>query len=131
MADRQMTDRQMTDCLRGFAMSYNPKFRDELTDKLFEAVLSLETMEECYRFFEDLATIGEIKALAQRLEIAKLLDRDLTYDNIVRLTGASTVSISRVKKALQYGAGGLRLVLDRVPSTPAEAETATPEPDSA
>src|SRR5690625_5022440 len=124
MADRQMTDRQMTDCLRGFAMSYNPKFRDELVDKLFGAVLSLTTVEECYRFFEDLATIGEIKALAQRLEIAKLLDQDLTYENIVGLTGASTVSSSRVKKALHYGAGGLRLALDRDRSAAAESDSA-------
>lgn len=106
-------------------MSFKPKFRDERVDKLYEAVLSLETVEECYRFFEDLATVGEIKAFAQRLEIAKLLDEDLTYDNIVEATGASTASISRVNRALQYGAGGLRLVLDRVhpAESPSELES--------
>lgn len=94
-------------------MSINEKLRDNLTDKLFEAILTLETVEECYRFFEDIATIGEIKALAQRLEVAKMLDTGMTYEDIVAQTGASTATISRVKKCLHYGADGYRIVLER------------------
>lgn len=94
-------------------MSFNEKLRDETTDKLFEAILTLETVEECYRFFEDIATIGEIKALAQRLEVAKMLDAGLTYEDIVAATGASTATISRVKKCLHYGADGYRIVFER------------------
>lgn len=95
-------------------MPINEKLRDELTDRLFEAILSLETVEECYRFFEDIATIGEIKALAQRLEVAKMLDAGMTYEEIVAATGASTATISRVKKCLHYGADGYRLALERM-----------------
>lgn len=95
-------------------MPINEKLRDELTDKLFEAILSLESVEECYRLFEDLATISEIKALAQRLEVAKMLDAGMTYEDIVAATGASTATISRVKKCLNYGADGYRIVLERV-----------------
>lgn len=95
-------------------MPINEKLRDELTDKLFEAILTLETVDECYRFFEDLATISEIKALAQRLEVAKMLDAGMTYEDIVAATGASTATISRVKKCLNYGADGYRVVLERV-----------------
>ncbi len=94
-------------------MSVNEKLRDEMTDKLFEAILTLQNVDECYRFFEDIATIGEIKALAQRLEVAKMLDAGMTYEDIVASTGASTATISRVKKCLHYGADGYRLVLER------------------
>jgi TrpR-related protein YerC/YecD len=95
-------------------VSVNEKLRDELIDKLFEAILTLKTVDECYRFFEDLATISEIKALAQRLEVAKMLDAGMTYEDIVAATGASTATISRVKKCLHYGADGYRIVLERV-----------------
>lgn len=95
-------------------MPMNEKLRDDLTDKLFEAILTLETVDECYRFFEDLATISEIKALAQRLEVAKMLDAGMTYEDIVAATGASTATISRVKKCLNYGADGYRVVLERI-----------------
>jgi len=92
----------------------NEKLRDDSTDRLFEAILTLKTVDECYRFFEDLATIGEIKALAQRLEVAKMLDAGMTYEDIVAATGASTATISRVKKCLNYGADGYRIALQRV-----------------
>lgn len=95
-------------------VAINEKLRDELTDRLFEAILTLESVDECYRFFEDLATISEIKALAQRLEVAKMLDAGMTYEDIVAATGASTATISRVKKCLHYGADGYRVVLERV-----------------
>ncbi len=95
-------------------MPVNEKLKDPLVDRLFEAILTLETVEECYRFFEDVATVSEIRALAQRLEVAKMLDAGMTYEDIVAATGASTATVSRVKKCLHYGADGYRLVLERI-----------------
>jgi TrpR-related protein YerC/YecD len=95
-------------------MPVNEKLRDKATNELFQAILTLTSVEDCYRFFEDIATISEIKALAQRLEVAKMLDAGRTYEEIVEATGASTATISRVKKCLHYGADGYRLVLERV-----------------
>jgi TrpR-related protein YerC/YecD len=92
------------------------KWKDPFVDSLFEAILSLENKEECYRFFEDLATVGEIKSLAQRWEVAKMLARDETYNKIVEVTGASTATISRVKRCLFYGADGYKLMLDKIES---------------
>jgi len=92
----------------------NEKLRDPATDRLFEAVLSLQTVDECYRFFQDIATIGEVKALAQRMEVARLLHSGMTYEDIVAATGASTATISRVKKALHYGADGILMVFERL-----------------
>ena len=90
------------------------KWKDALTDKLCEAFLKLETIDEVYAFLEDVATIGEIKALAQRLEVARLLNESKTYPQIAQQTGASTATISRVKKFLDYGANGYKTVLDRM-----------------
>ncbi|ERL25542.1 YerC/YecD family TrpR-related protein [Mitsuokella sp. oral taxon 131] len=95
----------------------NPRLKDELNDQLCQAMLSLETQEECYAFFEDVCTIGELKAMAQRLEVARMLRAGSTYDMIVERTGASTATISRVKRCLNYGADGYRIVLDRIDST--------------
>ena len=92
----------------------NPKLRDELSEQLCEAVLSLESIEECYQFFEDICTVSELKALSQRLEVARMLDAKHTYDDIVARTGASTATISRVKRCLNYGADGYTLVLERL-----------------
>lgn len=94
-------------------MPVNEKLRDPDTDALFSAILTLANAEECYRFFEDIATIGEIKALAQRWAVARMLDDGRTYEDIVAHTGASTATISRVKKCLHFGADGYRLVLQR------------------
>jgi TrpR-related protein YerC/YecD len=91
----------------------NSKIRDKSTDKLFEAVLKLKSAEECYAFFEDICTISEIKSLAQRLEVAFMLDAGKTYADISHETGASPVTISRVSRALTYGADGYKLILDR------------------
>lgn len=93
---------------------YSGKLRDQLLDKLFEAVLVLKDTEECYQFFEDVCTVAELKSLAQRLEVAKMLEKNLTYGEIASRTGASTATISRVKRALNYGADGYKLVLDRL-----------------
>ncbi|HPI97902.1 MAG: helix-turn-helix domain-containing protein [Synergistales bacterium] len=89
-------------------------WKDGLTKQLAEAFLALETVEEVYSFMEDVATIGEIRAFAQRLEVARLLDEGYTYPQIAQQTGASTATISRVKKYLEYGADGYRTVLQRI-----------------
>ncbi|WP_408955578.1 YerC/YecD family TrpR-related protein [Natroniella sp. ANB-PHB2] len=92
----------------------NSKLKDEFTEQLFEAILLLKNKEECYKFFEDICTVNEIKSLAQRLEVAKMLKEGATYDEIAQDTGASTATISRVKKCLNYGADGYQLILDRM-----------------
>jgi len=81
---------------------------------LFEAILSLKTQEECRAFFQDLCTVAELKAMAQRLEVAQLLDQGLIYNDILQRTGASSATISRVNRALQYGADGYKTVLPRL-----------------
>lgn len=90
------------------------RLRDPLSDELFEAILLLKDKDECYRFFQDIATISEIKALAQRLEVAKLLEENVTYTTIAHKTGASTATISRVKRCLFFGADGYQLILKRL-----------------
>ncbi len=95
-------------------MTANPKLKDDITDQLFRAILSLKTEEECYQFFEDVSTIGELKSMAQRLEVARLLKAGVIYDDIVASTGASTATISRVKRCLYYGADGYKTVLARL-----------------
>lgn len=92
----------------------NPKLKDPLADQLCQAVLTLKTVEEAYRFFEDVCTIGEIKAVAQRLEIARLLFTGHTYDEVAARVRASSATISRVRRFLEYGADGYRLVLTRL-----------------
>ena len=92
----------------------NPKLRDAFSDQLCQAVLALESVEECYQFFEDICTISELKALSQRLEVARMLKNGHTYDDIVARTGASTATISRVKRCLNYGADKYKIILDRL-----------------
>ena len=89
----------------------------ELPDQnalLFEAVLALETPEECRAFFQDLCTVAELRAMSQRLEVAQLLDEGLIYNDILQRTGASSATISRVNRALQYGADGYKTILPRL-----------------
>ena len=88
--------------------------KNKETDKLCKAILSLETMEQCYNFFEDICTIKEFQAMSQRLEVAQLLRQKKTFSEIVEKTGASTATISRVNKCLMYGAGGYGYVLDKL-----------------
>ena len=90
------------------------KLKDEQTDRLFEGILKLKTVEECYNFFEDLCTISEIKAMAQRFLVAVMLDEQRVYTDIEQETGASSATISRVNKSLLYGEDGYRLVLERL-----------------
>ncbi len=95
-------------------LSANPKLKDQLSDQLFDAILSLNNNEECYQFFEDICTVSELKSLAQRLEVARMLQTGHTYDDIVARTGASTATISRVKRCLHYGADGYKTILERL-----------------
>ena len=81
---------------------------------LFEAVLALRSQEECRAFFQDLCTVAELKALSQRMEVARLLDEGYIYNDILQSTGASSATISRVNRALQYGADGYKTVLPRL-----------------
>ncbi|GGF26297.1 hypothetical protein GCM10010954_26670 [Halobacillus andaensis] len=90
------------------------KLRGKTLDQLFEAILSLKNVEECYEFFDDLATMNEVQSLAQRLEVARMLREGFTYHKIETETGASTATISRVKRCLNYGNDAYTLALDRV-----------------
>lgn len=83
-------------------------------DELYEAVLTLETIEECRDFFTDLCTVNEILAMEQRFKVAKLLDQGMIYSDIVEETGASSATISRVSRSLNYGEDGYRRVLDKL-----------------
>ena len=88
--------------------------KSESLDRLFEAILHLETVEECYRFFEDVCTVKEIREIAQRLDVAKYLSSGNNYQVITALTGASTATISRVNRCLNYGSGGYREMLQKL-----------------
>lgn len=90
------------------------KLRGRTLDQLFEAILSLKNIEECYKFFDDLCTVNEIQSLSQRLEVARMLQEGYTYHKIETETGASTATISRVKRCLNYGNDAYALVLDRI-----------------
>lgn len=92
----------------------NSKIKDDNTDFLFQAILQLQTMEECYRFFEDLCTVAEIKALSQRIVVAKMLRDKRVYNEIVAATGASTATISRVNRSLIYGCDAYDMVFSRL-----------------
>ena len=88
--------------------------KNKQTNELFSSLLLLKSVDECYRYFEDLCTIQEVRDLAQRLVIAKALDAGCSYQNTIEKTGVSTATIGRVKRCLRYGAGGYRLILDRI-----------------
>ncbi|MBU8906399.1 YerC/YecD family TrpR-related protein [Desertibacillus haloalkaliphilus] len=98
------------------------KLRGKELDQLFNAILSLEDLEECYQFFDDLCTINEIQSLAQRLEVARMLRNGFTYHKIETETGASTATISRVKRCLNYGNDGYKMTLERVSEKEETAE---------
>ena len=90
------------------------KLQSPETDELFRAILSLETVDECYRFFEDVSTIKELQDLSQRFAVARMLTEGRVYSDVQRETGASTATISRVNKALNYGSDGYKLALARL-----------------
>ena len=95
-------------------MSYESRLKNQDIDELFEAILTLRDQEDCYRFFEDICTINEIHAIAQRLQVAKLLSENKTYSEIEGITKASTATISRINKCLVYGSDGYRRILERL-----------------
>ena len=88
-------------------------YHSEALDKLFKAIVKLETVDECYRFFDDICTIKELQDISQRLEVAFLLDEGKNYQEISKAIGVSTATISRVNKCLVYGSGGYRAVIDK------------------
>lgn len=92
----------------------NSKIKDESTDLLFKAILSLKDEEECYKFFEDLCTVPELKIMSQRVVVAKMLTEKKVYSEIVEKTGASTATISRVNRSLIYGCDGYDMVFNRI-----------------
>ncbi len=92
----------------------NRKLQGNDIDFLFRAILKLETVEECYNFFEDLCTVPELKALSQRIHVARMLQDHRVYSDIVAETGASTATISRVNRSLHYGSDGYQVVFDRL-----------------
>ena len=92
----------------------NNKIKTASVDFLFDAILSLKDKEECYIFFEDICTINELLSLSQRFEVAKMLTQKKTYLEIAEKTGASTATISRVNRSLNYGNDGYTMVFDRI-----------------
>ena len=92
---------------------YESKTKSPSTDLLYENILKLGTLEECYRFFDDLCTINEIHSFAQRFEVAKLLSEGEHFSEVAEKTGASTATISRVNRCLQYGADGYKIILNK------------------
>lgn len=100
----------------------NNKIKDKNVDFFFQAVLQLESLEECYDFFEDVCTITELKAISQRIVVAKMLSDKRVYSDIVKETGASTATISRVNRSLQYGCDGYEIVFARLDAPKSEGE---------
>jgi len=94
-------------------MNYRYKVQNDEIDKLFEAILSLENVEECYRFFDDLCTINELEAFGQRLKVAKMLFGKKTYQEIEKETGISAATISKISKSFTFGPGGYDLIIKR------------------
>lgn len=92
----------------------NKKLKTAAVDQLFDAILCLKTREECYSFFDDLCTINELLSLSQRFEVASMLESGNTYLEIAEKTGASTATISRVNRSLNYGNDGYSMILERL-----------------
>ena len=90
------------------------KLRNESTDLLFESILTLKSVDDCYSFFEDICTIKEIQSIAQRVVVAKILTEGSVYSDIVEATGASTATISRVNRSLNYGSDGYKIAFKRL-----------------
>ena len=93
------------------------KIKNDSIDRLFEAILSLETTEDCYNFFEDICTIKELQDMAQRLDVAFLLTDGMNYQKIAQEVNVSTATISRVSKCLNYGSGGYKKAIDSIKGT--------------
>ena len=103
------------------------EIRTEAVQQLFDAVLTLENKEECYQFFEDLCTVNELLSLAQRLQVARMLREEHTYLEVAEKTGASTATISRVNRSLNYGNDGYDMVFARIDPLPADHTETKPQ----
>ena len=88
--------------------------KKEKSDQLYKAIMQLQDEQECYEFFQDLCTMTELRSMEQRFEVASLLDDGMIYNDILERTGASSATISRVNRSLQYGKGGYQTVFDRM-----------------
>ena len=95
---------------------------DALTDELFRSILALTSVEECYQYFEDLCTNKEVRDFGQRLEVARMLDRGSSYQKVTVATGVSSATVGRVKRCLDYGTGGYRLILRRLEENDGHSE---------
>ena len=89
-------------------------WHNDSTDELCEAILSLKTREECYAFLEDICTIKELLEMSQKLSVAKLLSRGMSYSQISQKTGVSTATISRISRCIEYGSGGYKMIIERL-----------------
>ena len=94
-------------------MNYRYKVQNDEMDRLFSSILKLETIEECYMFFDDLCTINELEAFGQRLTVAKMLHKKFTYQEIEKETGISAATISKISKSYSYGPGGYKMIIER------------------
>ena len=92
----------------------NKRIKKERTDEMYQAILTLQTVEECKKFFDDLCTVTELQAMEQRFQVAVLLHEGNIYNDILEKTGASSATISRVNRSLQYGADGYSVVFERM-----------------
>lgn len=90
------------------------RFRNESVDRLFQTILNLESVEECYEYFADICTIKEVQDMAQRLDTAILLDEGLSYQKIIEQVDVSSATIGRVSKCLNYGSGGYKNAIDKL-----------------
>jgi len=95
-------------------MSYNYKIQNDDIDKLFKGILKLESVEECYKFFDDLCTINELEAFGQRITVAEMLHNKFTYQEIENKTGISAATISKISKSYAYGPGGYKLFIEKM-----------------
>jgi TrpR-related protein YerC/YecD len=95
-------------------MDYKFKVKNSEIDELFQAILHLENMEECYRFFDDLCTVNELEAFGQRLKVAKMISEGKTYHEIEEITGVSAATISKISKSISYGPGGYKLIIEKL-----------------
>ena len=100
----------------------NSKIKSDNMDFLFDCILSLQSMDECYDFFEDLCTVNEVQAISQRIVVAKMLSEKRVYSDIVKETGASTATISRVNRSLQFGCNGYEKLFERVAARKKDAQ---------
>lgn len=105
--------------------NYNSKLKSDEMDELFRAMLLLENVDECYRFFEDICTINELLSMAQRLSIAKLLKENRKWTEIEKETYASSATISKVSKCMNYGPSGYTMILDRLKSAESSEDNLT------